>query len=54
MVQDTRAVWAVPTETEPWGAGTVTVQVTDGLLLVTRAIGSRNNKLAFIQISQLS
>ena len=54
MVQDTRAVWAVPTETEPWGAGTVTVQVTDGILRVTRAIGSRNNKLAFIQISQLS
>jgi glucose/arabinose dehydrogenase len=54
MVQDVRAVWGVPTEAEPWAAGTVTVDVTDGILRVTRAVGSRNNKLAFIQISQLS
>jgi hypothetical protein len=54
MVEGTRGVWGAPTQDMPWVGGTVTVEVTDGTLTLRRAVGSRNNKLNFIQIVQLS
>ena len=54
MVEGKRAVWGAPTQDMPWVGGTVTVDVTDGTLTLRRAVGSKNNKLNFIQIVQQS
>jgi len=54
MVEGKRAVWGAPTQDMPWVGGTVTVEVTDGTLTLRRAVGSKNNKLNFIQIVQQS
>ncbi|MGB7156920.1 MAG: Ig-like domain-containing protein, partial [Tepidisphaeraceae bacterium] len=54
MVENTLAVSGAPTQAMPWVGGTVTVEVTDGTITLQRAVGSKNNKLALIQIAQIS
>jgi hypothetical protein len=53
-VENTLIVSGKPTPENPWIGGTVTVQVTDGSITLRRAVGSKNNRLAFIQIAQIS
>ena len=42
-----------PTSGNHWVEGRVTVQVTNGLLSVSNAPGARNNKLDYIDISEM-
>jgi hypothetical protein len=53
-VQDVLAVSGTPTATAKFFEGTVTVPVTNGLLTVSNGLGSMNNKIAFIDITQAS
>ena len=47
------AVNARPTSRRRWIDRTVQVTVTDGRLTISNAVGARNNKLAFVEITQI-
>ena len=46
-------VSGTPTSSNLWISGTATVTVTNGLLTVTNATGAQNNKIDYIDISQI-
>src|SRR5262249_41178945 len=48
------AVSGTPTAATHWFEGTVTVTVTGGVLYVSNAAGSRNNKIDAIHVTQVS
>jgi hypothetical protein len=48
------AVSGTPTATVRWFEGNVTVNVADGRLTLTNGAGASNNKICFIEISQVS
>lgn len=48
------AVSGTPTSTVRWFEGNVTVNVADGRLTITNGAGAANNKICFIEISQVS
>jgi hypothetical protein len=50
-VNGTLAVNGTPTSASRWVSGTVTVTVTNGLLVVSNATGSKNNKIDFIDVT---
>jgi hypothetical protein len=52
-VQGALAVSGTPTSSNKFFEGTVTVNVTNGLLTVSNSTGSANNKIDFIDISQV-
>jgi hypothetical protein len=39
-----------PTSGNRWVEGTQTVQVTDGRLTITNAVGASNNKICFVEV----
>ncbi len=52
--EDVLAVNGTPTTGNRWIEGTVTVNVTDGLLSIRNAAGSSNNKINFIEVTRVS
>jgi hypothetical protein len=50
-VNGTLAVNGTPTSASRWAQGTVTVTVTNGLLVVSNATGSKNNKIDYIDVT---
>jgi hypothetical protein len=54
QVEGVMVVNGTPSASSPWMDGTVVVNVNDGKLSITNASGSRNNKIAFIEITVLS
>lgn len=51
-VEGTPAAQGTPSPSRLWIGEMVTVQVTDGLLTIANAAGSRNNKISLLQIMQ--
>lgn len=47
------AVSGTPTSAQRWVDNTVTVTVTDGKLTVSNATGAKNNKIAFVEVTQV-
>lgn len=47
------AISGTPTVSQKWFDNTVTVTVTDGRLTITNASGAQNNKIAFVEVTQL-
>jgi hypothetical protein len=52
-VEGVLAINGTPTSATRWVENTVTVTVTDGRLTVSNATGAVNNKLNFIDVTQL-
>lgn len=50
LVEGVLAVEGFPSETQRWFEANVTVTVTDGRLTLTDAVGSSNNKVAYVDI----
>ena len=48
------AVWGTPTSRTRWFEGNVTVAVTDGRLTLSSAPGATNNKLCFVEVTQVT
>jgi hypothetical protein len=53
-VENVLAVSGTPTSTVHWIQGTVTVTVADGMLTISNASGSSNNKICFVDISAVA
>jgi glucose/arabinose dehydrogenase len=53
-VEGVLTVDGTPTSSSPWVEGTSTVTVADGKLTVSNAVGASNNKISFLEISQVT
>jgi hypothetical protein len=53
-VEGTLAINATPTSASRWAENTVTVTVTDGRLTINNAAGAANNRICFVDVTQLS